>query len=247
MPFDYYGISDGRRNLAVAFTSMYNSGGPAFIGNTRFAFGNRVTQIFQSFLSQLSSTQSIGTAVALSRSQNTDHYAKLSHNLIGCPEMPVWTQTPMQFDNPTVQEYGYDQLIITPGIIDATPGDFSALVTVMSALDNGNSYYEIRGTYGNTPITFSGIVKPYYVTITRKNYIPYIQNPTTVFIQNQSFNNITTYLKCETISAGNNVTSTIQQGPVSIGSGSNIVFDASATILLDKGFQVQSGAYFQAK
>lgn len=55
------------------------------------------------------------------------------------------------------------------------------------------------------------------------------------------------YLNCQTISAGTHVTDNKAQGPVVIQSGANVTFNATGNILLDKGFEVQLGATFEAK
>jgi len=98
----------------------------------------------------------------------------------------------------------------------------------------------------NYPVTFQDVVKPYYVTILRDGYIPYLKNPTTVYIQNQTLSSLS-YISCQTISAGHHVTDTQSQGDVLIQSGANVTFDATGDILLDKGFSVALGASFEAK
>jgi hypothetical protein len=67
-----------------------------------------------------------------------------------------------------------------------------------------------------------------------------------VYIQNQTLTG-NQYIPGNTVSAGTNVTITKPQGPVLIQTGSNITFDATGDILLDKGFEVEGGATFEAK
>jgi M6 family metalloprotease-like protein len=66
------------------------------------------------------------------------------------------------------------------------------------------------------------------------------------YIQNQTFT-VNDFLTGFNIFAGTNVTAAKPQGLVIIQSGANVVFDADGEILLDKGFEVQSGATFEAK
>jgi len=68
----------------------------------------------------------------------------------------------------------------------------------------------------------------------------------TIFIQNETLTG-NQYRSGSTISAGTNVTNTKPQGPVVVKSASNIVFDAEGNIILDKGFEVESGALLEAK
>jgi len=66
------------------------------------------------------------------------------------------------------------------------------------------------------------------------------------YIQNQTFS-INDYLTGFNIFAGTNVTTSKPQGPVFIQNGANVVFDADGDVILDKGFEVQLGAGFEAK
>lgn len=66
------------------------------------------------------------------------------------------------------------------------------------------------------------------------------------YIQNQTFT-INDYLTGFNIFAGTNVTTSKPQGPVIIQSGANVVFDGDGDVTLDKGFEVQLGAGFEAK
>ena len=70
----------------------------------------------------------------------------------------------------------------------------------------------------------------------------------TVYIQNEEYNGITkTETSNTSLYAGSNVDNSSTQGPVTIKSGSNISFEATYEICLDKGFEVESGATFEAK
>ncbi|MFN0050512.1 MAG: 3-coathanger stack domain-containing protein [Cytophagales bacterium] len=66
------------------------------------------------------------------------------------------------------------------------------------------------------------------------------------YIQNQSFTS-NQYLSGINIFAGTSVTNLKPQGLVLIQTGSNVIFDSSNGVLLDRGFEVQLGATFLAK
>ena len=51
----------------------------------------------------------------------------------------------------------------------------NSTICLISALDNGESYYEVRKN--TSASTFSNVSKPYLVTITKQNYIPYMKDP----------------------------------------------------------------------
>lgn len=67
-----------------------------------------------------------------------------------------------------------------------------------------------------------------------------------LYLQNQIFT-ISDYLTGFNIFSGTNVTTSKPQGPVIIQNGANVVFDAEGDILLDEGFEVQTGSSFEAK
>jgi hypothetical protein len=250
MPFDSYQTPAGTRNLGASFTVVNKGGGPAYLGNTRDGDWTLSYNLETKFANQLTNGfANLGVAEANSKmtfGADSTFAVILSHNLSGCPETPMWTAIPSTF-NPTITENG-TTVTVTPNtpIIEGGP-DFYNVVTIMSALDNGKSYDSVKSeTVGNLPLTFTGVVKPYYVTITKVNYLPYLKNPTTVYIQDQTLSGIT-YLSCQTVSAGFNVTNTMPTGNVLIQNGANVTFDVTGNVLLDKGFEVQAGASFEIK
>jgi hypothetical protein len=194
--------------------------------------------LFQKFLSRLSSNPTIGKAESLSKFDYTgamDHWLKLTHNLIGCPETPMWTNTPILFNTVTITENG-TSVSINPNT------SASVKITVMSMLDNGQSYFQSKEGIGSE--TFSDVEAPYYITLTATNYIPYIKSPDDIYIQNYTFSN-SAYISGVNIKMGSNVTTTKTQGPVIIQSGTSIVFKCSNLLEIKDGFELQSGASFE--
>jgi hypothetical protein len=112
----------------------------------------------------------------------------------------------------------------------------------VSALNDG--YFQVQP--GVSSYTFTNVSKPYYLTITKHNYIPYQNVLTNVYIQNKNLSS-TAYLKCQTVSAGYNVDANQTVGNVVIQNGANITFDATGDIILAAGFEVEVGATFEAK
>jgi hypothetical protein len=66
------------------------------------------------------------------------------------------------------------------------------------------------------------------------------------FIQNLLFT-APTYITGNNIIAGTNITNTKAQGPVVIKNGANVVFDTDGNNILERGFEVEKGALFEAK
>lgn len=234
IPFDDYDTYSGCRNLGESFTCMGLNGGPAFLGNTREG-NNGQYYMLREFLWDIRSNNQISIAEALSKGFG-DYKDRLTHNIIGCPEMQMWSDTPTLF-NATVSENGTSLTVNTGGVV-------ADKICVMSALNDG--YFLVKPNVSS--YTFSGISKPYYVTITKSNYIPFMNSLTNVYVQNKNLSSIA-YLNCQSVSAGYNVDPDPLQtdGDVVIQTGANITFDATGDITLANGFEVQLGATFEAK
>jgi hypothetical protein len=182
----------------------------------------------------------IGIAEAISKvsfgSGYYEKYLKLSHNIIGCPETEIWTATPLKFTSPSVSESG-NNVIVNTGVSNST-------ICVMSALDSGSSYYQVFENVSDT--TFTNVPKPYLVTITKHNYIPYLKNPDNIYIQNESISN-DRYIYGKYFYAGENVIASKPIGQVIIKNGSNVVFDAVNDVNLESGFEVELGGSLEIK
>lgn len=186
-------------NLAESFTIAGDYGGPAFLGYTRYGTGG-VYEVAQNFADMLNdeNTTSIGQAEWISKPNQADHYKKLSHNVIGCPETRIWTAIPSSFSNVTITDNGSSIAINTGGI--------SANITVCS-LNNGASYFS---SVENSSITFLTAVRPLYVTITKTNYLPFVGITGGTITSNALFTGLLKVTGDLTISSG--VTLTIDQG-----------------------------------
>lgn len=240
MPFDDFYNSFDERNMGETYTCISQGGGPAYIGNTRYGWIPESKELFEEFNEIITSSTSfnLGIAEATSKQNYSDRFIRFSHNLIGCPETEIWTTTPSLFTNATVMESGSTVTVSVAGVNNTT-------MTVMSALDNGNSYFSsvpVSGTY----YSFYNVPKPYIVTVTKHNYIPYVKNPSDIYVQNETLNS-EKFIYATNFHAGENVTTSKPTGPVIIQNGSNIVFDANNQVNLKGGFSVELGALFEAK
>jgi hypothetical protein len=240
--FDEWGVNQkipaGSRTLGTSYTVTYKGGGPNYIGYTRDAIQAMACPFLSSFFNLLPSTPQLGRNLSCSKIGIPSHWNCLALNLLGCPETELWTAIPTTFSSATVTENGSSITVNTGGVSGSK-------ICVMSALDNGTSYFD---TISNvTSRVFTNVPKHYYVTIDKHNKIPYLKNPTTVLIENKTFNSLT-YLNCQTVSAGYSVDpSRTPDGNVVIANGANVTFDATGDILLAGGFEVQIGATFEAK
>ena len=174
-PFDIYnpmGWWPGR-NLGEGFTVITKAGGPALLGNTRYGYVSGSSSLYQKFADLLTlgtndpesgkSYLHIGVAELVSKQNYTNHYLNYSHNLIGCPETKIWTETPLQFSNVSITDGG--------SYITVNAGESGCDISVIS-LDNGLTYFQTASDVSS--YSFNTSVRPLYLTITKSNVLPYI-------------------------------------------------------------------------
>lgn len=258
MPFDDYKTPPTDRNLGEAFTSVINGGGPIYIGSTRDINEVHAIYLFTSFAREISSgsnTFKPGVAETIAKNYEARTFSitrpdghfivqtLYMHNLLGCPELEMWTATPQFFTGANVVESGNDLIISTGSINDAT-------ICVMSTFANSlqhNATYNYYKRFTNTPlITLSDVPKPYTVTITKHNYIPYTKNSENMYIQNETIQDEKFGL-CNNFYIGQNVTNTKTSGPVVIMTGANVLLEATNDIYILAGTEIQSGVNLELK
>lgn len=228
----------GHDHLGNYYTINYKSGSVAYLGNTRDGLINSSRDLFVLFGEEINKgNYKVGVAEESSLQKTSDLYLKYSHNLLGCPEMEMWTDIPTRFNSASVSESGNNITVNTGGVAGAT-------ICVMSAMDNGLSYFDKRENVSSA--TFTNVDKYYLVTITKHNYIPYLKNPDNLYFQNETINS-DKYIYGVNFYAGNNVTTSKPTGAVIVKSGSNVVFDADNEVYLDGGFSVELGGRFEAR
>jgi len=157
-------------------------------------------------------------------------YTNRIFHYFGDPSMEMYTANPLTFPSVTVSENN-SSVTVNAGIADSK-------IAICSMLDMGESYNEVVDSVSS--YTFTNVVKPYYISVTKHNYKPYIYYPQDIYIQNHTFT-IDRLIIGRNISVGNNVTSTQTQGPVIINNGVNVIFRAGQDVLLDSGFEVELG------
>ena len=112
----------------------------------------------------------------------------------------------------------------------------------MSIHDTGATFYEVR-EYASTA-TFTNVLTPYVVTITKHNYIPYLQALPDEYIQNETFTTTETRIG-NNIYAGNSVTTQKPQGDVIIRNGATLKLKAQKNVFLENGFEVENGGVIE--
>ena len=240
-PFDITSNNNngGARNCGEAFTVFTQTGGVAFLGNTKYGLvwsSSEINKKFGDLIYSNDYCSHIGVADFLSKQSNYNLELYYSHNLIGCPETQMWTASPTKFSSATVTKNG-STVTVSTGSVN------NCIICVMSSSDNGSSYFQVDTlTSGKT---FNNVPSPYYVTITKHNYIPYMYSSDS-YIQNETFIGIQT-INANNVTAGSNVTTSKPTGPVIIQSGANVTINADGTTILNNSFEVQSGGVLEIK
>jgi hypothetical protein len=106
--------------------------------------------------------------VDYANSSETDgwRYLTLAINPLGDPEMPIYTSIPSSFNNVSISVSQNKQVTVSTGGIT---GCTIALVST----DNGASYFDVANNVSS--YTFTGVNVDCKVTITKHNYMPYIE------------------------------------------------------------------------
>lgn len=236
-PFDNDLVSPNTSvNLGQGWTTNTLAGGPAFLGFTRVGWVGDSYLLYEEFADIIdnNTTFHLGKAEALSKSNYSDHYYSYSHNLLGCPETEIWTESPNTYNNVTITENGSNVTVST--------GVSGSNICLMSIVDNGDTYHELQPDVSSH--TFTNVPFQYYVTVTKHNYYPYLKDPAIVYVQNVSIYD-SRIISGEKIYAGSNVTQEISSGPVIINSGANVIFNAEDELLIEETFDVKSGGSFE--
>ncbi|MBO7541061.1 MAG: hypothetical protein J6T33_05315 [Bacteroidales bacterium] len=243
--WDRYGVyQPSDRSMGDVYTCVSIGGGPAYLGNTRTGHFGPSDTLFERFAQYIfKGLPNIGIAEAMSKTGvelfgfKADPILRIGHNLTGCPETEIWTAIPSVFNNVQITENGTTITVNTGGVDSCT-------ICVMSPFDGGANYYDVRKNVGSA--TFTNVVGPYIVTITKHNYIPYLQDLPDEYIQNEIFtgNNIRIG---GNIYAGKNVTTQKPQGNVIIRSGAKLKLQAQKNVYLEKGFEVEMGGKLEVK
>ncbi len=248
MPFDIYlknAVADN--DMGQVITNYSKAGAAAYLGNTRYGYVGYSTNMFKVFLKFIhQGNYKLGVAEGLSKTNIANvtpievdgyYYLNFSHNLIGCPETNMWVSKPKyQEDVQVIKGAGY--------VTVTTNGAPGVKICVMSYLDNGQSYFETVDN-ASTSTSFTNVPAASAICITRDGYVPFLVL-STIAIQNKQLAGAA-YIAADNIRAGQAVESTQNQGVTKILTNANVIFHAEQTITLDKGFEVEPGAEFEAK
>ena len=152
-----------------------------------------------------------------------ERWIQLGLNPIGDPEMPVYTQAPIEFDSCAVSYI--DSCIIV------NAGTDSCTICVMSTADNGATYYDVRNYVSSA--VFPNINGEVSVCVTKHNHVPKIVIAGPVInIQNENILDSRTYV-ADRVNVGTHVT---DEKPIG-----NVVLEGGTTQIKGKSVKLMSG------
>ena len=233
--------------LSEAFLRNENGGCIVYWGSSREGWGYNSTSLtnygpsltynrdfFQNLFSQTNSSFAKITSLTKSYYANSVNPAYIwlqyTLNAIGDPELPLYTDNPIQFSNVTITP-------TTTGITVNTGGISGCRIAVTSNGDFGASYFRVAENVSQA--TFSNLPINYIVTITKKNHVPYRSAPD-IYLQNCTISS-DAYYYGNNIFAGEHVTTAVPYGNVYFTNNANVTLEAENNVYLDTDVEVQSG------
>ena len=229
-PFDIYRpVFGGYPNIGQSFTMGYNYGGPALIGNTRVGLvssSHNLQKIFNGHFKNYS----LGEALSYAKRDNnyTKHFMSLTTNLIGCPELHMWTNIPNYFGN----------IVKTDNSTSDTSLSFTAYsdtveVAVRDVWGNDDvALYTFHPSYSNLTIPNS---QGKLITLKALNHIPeilHLENGSAIVHGRR-------YVYASSATLGGEANSTF-----TVDNDADITIEKTGVLRLSSGFKVKEGARF---
>lgn len=160
-------------SLCEEFMWNNNSGVISYIGGSSLVALSGIMEYIGPMLANVftSSNHSLGTAlfeakVAMKNYCTFDTYHRFHlfcTNMLGDPEMPVYTSIPSLFTSVTVNRVGNNIAVNTGGV--------SGCSIAVTSLDNGESYFSVARNVSSQ--TFTNVPKFCHVVVSKSNFKPY--------------------------------------------------------------------------
>lgn len=233
-PFDCYSEEYANTvNIGQSFTLGKDYGGVAFVGNSRVGWidnSYKVQLWFNQYMEDHTLASSLNWAKRFNNARK--HHHALVVNVIGSPNIKIWTDTPQPFNASMEyqEEMGMGADLLTESNI--TNGNF----IIRYLVENGDSLFS--GTFAPSYGTvWLGDVQNGIVTLTGRNCLPQVMP---LRLQNLSFNNCQ-HLITSDVRIGSDVRPE-DQGDVLFKAGSKTGIEHTGKVILTKGVSVERGA-----
>lgn len=194
--------------MAEHFLTNPNGGGVAFIGNSRYGWGSPGNPLYgysdrfdQQFFKMLftDNIYNVGNAIAaakavyvpFSRQENVYRWCEYEINLLGDPEMPVWTDTPRMLTVSHPADLPVGSSICQVTVLDGSAPVEGARVCLMQ--DTAVYQVGLTGLNGQIGLEVStwDPSQPIHITVTAQNCLPY--EGTISLISNEPYAKINAY------------------------------------------------------
>lgn len=226
MPFDVtYDEDSIPTNFGRSFTSYGKYGGPLFIGNTREGWFDGSFILLNNFFNLLKSEQNVARAEYRSKIGISSHLVKLAHNILGCPEIDIWTAIP------SLKRYLLnitDNMINIGGNVDnkfsVGIASCNGATKMIETVDGGVTVYDMSP---NSVVTIYGF-----------NQLP---NVLPVYFQNETISNRRNRFIVKDIAIGNSVATSRAKGDF-VYHGGKLVIEADGDVVITDGFIAESAA-----
>jgi hypothetical protein len=232
-PFDIYKNYSALPNMGQSFTLGKDYGGPILVGNTREGKQLSSARMQKIFSIYMINDPLVGAAQNYAK-LNQDlskhkHYLCHSSNIIGCPNIRIWTDIPKLFS--AGLSYNTNSYILSANnsIIDAEIG-----IRNIAHAEEMTDTLNFNPSQGAKTLTN---VENCLITLTGKNCLPQIMPLT---IQNDTLQG-THYAIVKDVACGKDVRNS-NQGNVVFDEGSNYTFETKGTFKLTKGVKIKQGA-----
>ena len=223
-------------NFARSFTTGKDYGGPALIGNTRVGF-EKFTYLVQQCFNKFIGRYSIGESVNLAKLYNIDDYGRHHHsltiNVIGCPDLNIWTATPIR--QKAAIGYGQSSVTITLEVYSD-----STYVSIYP-LDKDRKAYSIPMTLHNGAMSIAGAENS-LITLKGRNCLPWVLP---LNLQNTTISG-DNHVQATDVNVGSDIRNG-EQGNVIFKSGSNTEIEKTGTVTLSKNVTIEKGAQLYIK
>ena len=229
MAFDYPDKNYLSYNPGSALTLLDGTGCVAFLGNTRVGFIDDSFTIETNFQQAvLNGFYKLGPAETISKINSSSRHCKLAHNLMGDPELEIWTNEPQNYPSPIVSRG--DNYINITGFVS---GEY-----VYAGISDGQSQRMDSTLTGS--FSFIDVNPNSTIMIYQHNYLPFIAP---LYLQNERVVR-TQYVIANDVYAGRNVDTNRTPGDVTIAKGSEYEIETKGQVVLGPGFTVEKGALF---
>ena len=231
-PFDIFNEYTEFPNMGQSFTLGKDYGGPVLVGNTRYGWVRYSAYMQKKFNEGMIINPMVGYAQNYAKLNYQNHYLRHSSNIIGCPNICLWTDIPKLFSASLLHIFNNYVISADNSITNAEIG-IRNITQSNEIIDN----ISFNPSQGLMPLAN---VENSLITLTGKNCLPQIMPLT---IQNTVLHG-THYAIVKDVACGTDVRAGTQ-GDVIFEQDSNYTFETNGTFELTKGVEIKLGAQLE--